>query len=524
MEFFLSKIMKRPKSVCDNTAVCASHDVTEMKSPKLVKMADQPEMIPNRVQPNKVGNGVRDSAEPPNVSEMSPNISDQCDGNEKTDLSNEKSAVKPIIRRQTFTFSSEAATQELSESVPHSYQRSDSTFVSERSDLRNQKEINPQDLNNSANEESAGEPTTNQDTFVVPNMLSDNHKSHPSKVARRDQDDIEFKKPSIPTNTGKELEINNGSTMVLNSTDFDFLESRGTRSDSLEPEGRDSLLLRFDPLTQRVVQNFTVPASEEKEITPKSSLTHETPSNGTFVAVSETMDNDGNNHMKYVSVEKNGDKVISVDGVLMYNKKVDIDCIDEITRQKMEEYEANQDILLKRIAEKDKAITKSSTVIELYEKAIAEAVAAKENLAQTYEKEQKDLERDRDVNFEHLTSLETTFMDLHTKFERNLQYIGLIQERVNTITEEKSKALASLEQQEHRYDKMKSHAKQQFDIANEKWDQLNKAFSLDNTKLKAQIKREEIHKNAVAEELSQKKKENDELVKICDELISGQKN
>lgn len=47
---------------------------------------------------------------------------------------------------------------------------------------------------------------------------------------------------------------------------------------------------------------------------------------------------------------------------------------------------------------------------------------------------------------------------------------------------------------------------------------------MENTKLKAQIKREEIHKNAVAEELSQKKKENEELVKICDELISGQRS
>lgn len=47
---------------------------------------------------------------------------------------------------------------------------------------------------------------------------------------------------------------------------------------------------------------------------------------------------------------------------------------------------------------------------------------------------------------------------------------------------------------------------------------------MENTKLKAQIKREEIYKTAVQEELSQKKKENEELVKICDELISGQRS
>lgn len=60
--------------------------------------------------------------------------------------------------------------------------------------------------------------------------------------------------------------------------------------------------------------------------------------------------------------------------------------------------------------------------------------------------------------------------------------------------------------------------------ANEKYEQQTRAVSIETTKLKAQTKREEIHKNAVAEELSQKKIENEELVKICDELISGQRS
>lgn len=60
--------------------------------------------------------------------------------------------------------------------------------------------------------------------------------------------------------------------------------------------------------------------------------------------------------------------------------------------------------------------------------------------------------------------------------------------------------------------------------ANTKLEQQTKAISSDNTKLKAQIKREVIHKTAVQDELSQKKKQNEELVKICDELISGQRS
>lgn len=44
------------------------------------------------------------------------------------------------------------------------------------------------------------------------------------------------------------------------------------------------------------------------------------------------------------------------------------------------------------------------------------------------------------------------------------------------------------------------------------------------TKLKAQLKKEEISRASVHEQLIQKSKENAELVKICDELIGNHGN
>lgn len=54
-----------------------------------------------------------------------------------------------------------------------------------------------------------------------------------------------------------------------------------------------------------------------------------------------------------------------------------------------------------------------SGVIEAYEKAIAELIAEKEQLIQNYEKQLAEVKADRDSNYHHLTSLETTFSDLH---------------------------------------------------------------------------------------------------------------
>ena len=54
-----------------------------------------------------------------------------------------------------------------------------------------------------------------------------------------------------------------------------------------------------------------------------------------------------------------------------------------------------------------------SNVVKEYEKAIAELIAEKEQLVQSYDKKCADLKNDSEMNAQHLTSLESTFSDLH---------------------------------------------------------------------------------------------------------------
>lgn len=51
--------------------------------------------------------------------------------------------------------------------------------------------------------------------------------------------------------------------MVLNSNDFDFLQSRGAKSVDPEEDRRSSLLLRFDPLSRRLTQKLQLPPTTE---------------------------------------------------------------------------------------------------------------------------------------------------------------------------------------------------------------------------------------------------------------------
>lgn len=104
----------------------------------------------------------------------------------------------------------------------------------------------------------------------------------------------------------------------------------------------------------------------------------------------------------------------------------------------MEEYAATEEILRKRLAEKEKTFAKNwwenrsgfpsvlffyfwkknsfffiSSIIEAYEKTLAEIVAETEQLRESREAANERVRQERDTHYAHLMSLEITFSDLH---------------------------------------------------------------------------------------------------------------
>lgn len=57
--------------------------------------------------------------------------------------------------------------------------------------------------------------------------------------------------------------------------------------------------------------------------------------------------------------------------------------------------------------------------------------------------------------------------------------------------------------------------------ANLKLETLSRSHANELKKLTAQLKKEEVSRQSIMEQLAQKTKENAELVKICDELINN---
>uniref|UniRef100_A0A336LG59 CSON004996 protein n=1 Tax=Culicoides sonorensis TaxID=179676 RepID=A0A336LG59_CULSO len=194
--------------------------------------------------------------------------------------------------------------------------------------------------------------------------------------------------------------------------------------------------------------------------------------------------------------------------------------LEEEMKKRME-VEQREEQLLKRIVEKEKAYTKLQNIVAEYEKAISEMITEKEQLLQNEQRKFHDLHADSETNAHHLASLENTFSDLHAKYERTKQMAMDLKDRESRLIAEKRILEDSLATQEQRYEKMKNHAVLQLENANQKLSEQLKNHNMELTKLRAQLKKEEISRASIQEQLLQKTKENEELVKICDELING---
>ncbi|KAH8294818.1 hypothetical protein KR018_003378 [Drosophila ironensis] len=347
--------------------------------------------------------------------------------------------------------------------------------------------------------------------------------------------------------------------LILNSSDFDYLYTKGSNN---APIDRSSLLLKFDPLLGAPVPVNHPQQQEQALLNILGSNQNQIPNRALSPTLEELETSVGNQSLGIAGRTKDTAKKLdpkppvdrtkkhakmsvdvidndsnksfdnsnfnSEDKAHTYNNMDDIEkkIKNEVTRsedieKKLKEAEQREEALIKRITEKDKTNAKLNGVIEAYEKAIAELISEKEQLSQGYERQLQEVQADRDDNYHHLMSLETTFSDLHVKYEKSKQMTSQLKANEETLLGEAKQLMDNLRLQEQRYDKMKSHAMQQLEIANKKLDTNTREHADEVKKLKALLKKEEISRVSTTEQLQQKSRENADLLKICEELIYG---
>uniref|UniRef100_A0A8C4VH87 Transforming acidic coiled-coil containing protein 3 n=1 Tax=Gopherus evgoodei TaxID=1825980 RepID=A0A8C4VH87_9SAUR len=131
---------------------------------------------------------------------------------------------------------------------------------------------------------------------------------------------------------------------------------------------------------------------------------------------------------------------------------------------------------------------------------------------------QKMLEEKQQV-LSDLNSMEKSFSELFKRFEKQKEVIEGYRKNEEALKKCAEDYLARIKKEEQRYQALKAHAEEKLHQANEEIAQVRSKAKTESVALQATLRKEQMRVQSLERSLEQKAKENDELTKICDDLI-----
>ncbi|XP_032082942.1 transforming acidic coiled-coil-containing protein 3-like [Thamnophis elegans] len=119
-----------------------------------------------------------------------------------------------------------------------------------------------------------------------------------------------------------------------------------------------------------------------------------------------------------------------------------------------------------------------------------------------------------------LEALEKSFSEFFNRFTKQKEAIEGFQKNEETLKKCVVDYLERIKKEEQRYQALKAHAEEKLDQANEEIAQVRSKAKSEVAALEASLRIEQMRVQSLESTLEQKEKENKELTKICDELIS----
>ncbi|XP_056410867.1 transforming acidic coiled-coil-containing protein 3 isoform X3 [Hyla sarda] len=131
---------------------------------------------------------------------------------------------------------------------------------------------------------------------------------------------------------------------------------------------------------------------------------------------------------------------------------------------------------------------------------------------------QKEIQEKQQVQID-LNSMEKSFSELFKRFEKQKEVLEGYRKNEEALKKCVEDYLARIKKEEQRYQALKAHAEEKLNRANEEIAQVRNKAKSEATALQATLRKEQMKVQSLERSLEQKTKENDELTKICDDLI-----
>lgn len=206
-----------------------------------------------------------------------------------------------------------------------------------------------------------------------------------------------------------------------------------------------------------------------------------------------------------------------------HNHHRTIEHLEAKVKKLKEEKEAlldRENKLLQQINDKMISNKQMSIVMEEYEKTISSLIGEqqREKVGSMETVERLTIEKEQALN--HLTSMEGSFNDLLSKYERGKSVILETREREKIYEQKLAEYEAGIQKYESLYNDLKQVTEDKLSNANDTLDIIKKNHNVEVTKLNAIIKKHEITIASLHESVVQKTRDNEELTRICDQLIN----
>ncbi|XP_037386420.1 transforming acidic coiled-coil-containing protein 3 [Talpa occidentalis] len=285
--------------------------------------------------------------------------------------------------------------------------------------------------------------------------------------------------------------------------EVDYLEQFGASSFKASALRKHSLYLKFDPLLKESPQRPAPPG-------PSSAPGSDAPTPGSPLAT--LVDLDFGSPAALVPVLPPPCALGPIVDLLQYSQK-DLDAAVEAARR--------ESLLLKSRCEELQARNlEMGKIMEGFEGIVYQAVEEAQKQKEHSKAEIQKVLKEKEQLAADLSSMEKSFSELFKRFEKQKEAIEGYRTNEASLKKCVEDSIARIQEEGQRYRALKAHAEEKLRLANEEIAQVRSKAHAEASAFQASLRREQMRVHSLEKTVEQKTKENEELTRICDDLIS----
>ncbi|XP_053433768.1 transforming acidic coiled-coil-containing protein 3 [Nycticebus coucang] len=327
----------------------------------------------------------------------------------------------------------------------------------------------------------------------------------------------------LPTHHGpqpalelREESFRDPAEVLGTGAEVDYLEQFGASSFKESALRKQSLYLKFDPLLKdsphRPEAVTTGPDSLQDKDRPSSG----NPPEATLVELDFLGALDAPVQGPSLCILGPGGPPLLSTGpildLLQYSQK-DLDVAVKAAQEENLELKSRCEELHRRNVELGK-------IMDRFEEVVYQAMEEAQKQKDLAQAEIQKVLKEKEQLIADLNSMEKSFSDLFKRFEKQKEVIEGYRKNEESLKRCVEEYLVRIDKEGQRYQALKAQAEEKLKLANEEIAQVRSKAKAEALALQASLRKEQMRSHSLEKMVEQKTKENDELTRICDDLIS----